>query len=321
MLFSVILSVTNAAKISDIVANTPNLSKVAGAIQSNPDWSANGSFTLFAPIDTASNLGSLPSGDLGYVFVKSAISPAQYQIIDDVSGKKPVVMQNLNIRYGLNSGSLKQVSADNGFVYISQIGLGPPGSPTDTLKWLGCNQLLKALDAAGMTDFVNGLNGYTFFAPTDNAINGASSTFSGLSNGQLQALLAYHILPKTMRSTQASSGNFDTLLVGSQLPIKATSTGVFVGTGHPDTGIFSLADNFATGGVIHRVDYVLIPPKIPDSVNITGFVSDAPSTTTTTSTTSLYTTVAFPRNTMSEADHFYPFAVSILGLVIGILFY
>ncbi|KAJ3310909.1 hypothetical protein HDV04_004515 [Boothiomyces sp. JEL0838] len=321
MLFNLILSVTNAAKISDIVANTPNLSKVAGAIQSNPEWSANGSFTLFAPIDNANNLGSLPNGDLGYVFVKSAVTPSQYQILDDVSGKKTVVMQNLNIRYGLNSGDLKQVTADNGYVYISQIGLGPPGSPSDTLKWLGCNQLLKALDTAGMTNFVNGLNGYTFFAPTDDAINGASNTLSKLSTSQLQAVLAYHMLPQTMRSTQVSSGNMNTLLSGSVLPIKATSTGVFVGTGHPDTGIFSMADNFATGGVIHRVDYVLIPPTIPDVVNITGFASSAQSTTTSTVTTSMYTTIDFPRNTKSEADQFYPFAVSIVGLAIGILFY
>ncbi|KAJ3276127.1 hypothetical protein HDV01_006297 [Terramyces sp. JEL0728] len=307
MYFHLLLSAINAAKISDILSNTPNLSKVAGAIQSNPDWSANGSFTLFAPANDASNLGSLPSGDLGYVFVKSAITPSQYQIIDDVSGKKTVVMQNLNIRYGLNSGTIKQVTADNGFVYISTIGLGPPGSPTDTLKSLGCDMLLKAIDSAGMTDFLNGLNGYTFLTKT-----------------QLQALLAYHILPKTMKSTLASSGNFDTLLVGSQLPIKATSTGVFVGTGHPDTGIFSLADNFATGGVIHRVDYVLIPPNMPSgnaAVNISGFAGAGPSSATTTATTSFYTTVPFPVNTKSDEERMYPFAVSILGLVIGLLFY
>ena len=63
-----------------------------------------------------------------------------------------------------------------------------------------------------------------------------------------------------------TTGSLTTLLAGNSIPVRSSSEGADVGDGSVgDTGRFSLADNFASAGVIHRLAFVMVPPSLPSA--------------------------------------------------------
>lgn len=124
----------------------------------------------------------------------------------------------------------------------------------------GLSTLAAALDAAGLTETLQGAGPFTVFAPSDDA-------FAALPPGLLDALLlpenkdaltkilTYHVVPGTVMAADVMDG--DVVTVEGQSITLSTTDGVTV------NGATVLeADITADNGVIHVIDAVLLPPDV-----------------------------------------------------------
>ncbi|KAJ3353265.1 hypothetical protein HDU91_005917 [Kappamyces sp. JEL0680] len=290
MLRGVLLATfAHAATIAQLLAADASLSQVAAQASSHPEWSQPGKITVFAPTNAAiaqAPAGALSSSQVG-VLTSSVFIPitTTYAIVTDIDGVSKLVYNNgapgqtsppaIEIRYGLASGSIASVlTADNGILYISNnLAIAPPGSVSKTLEAIGCFKFLSVIATAGISSFVDGLNGVTIFAPNDDAYQAIySPVLSKLSPAQLRAVVFYHIVPQVMITNNMPSGSnlgglrpgsFSTLLANNSLAITVNNEGVMLPGA--TTWIFDQADNFAKGAVIQRLSFYLNPPNLPSS--------------------------------------------------------
>ena len=125
--------------------------------------------------------------------------------------------------------------------------------------------LLAAIEAADLTDTLNGDGPFTVLAPTDEA-------FDALPDGTLDVLLApenkqmltdiltYHVVPaKAMAKDVVTMDEADTVN-GAKLPITVDGETVMLGES-PTKATVTKTDIKAKNGVIHVIDTVLLPPK------------------------------------------------------------
>jgi len=121
----------------------------------------------------------------------------------------------------------------------------------------GFDTLLTAVDAAGLTETLNGDGPFTVLAPTDDA-------FAALPDGTLDALLAdvpaltdtllYHVIDGDVPSSEVVLASLVPTLNGSD--VKVTVNGdVYI-----NEAMVTLTDVEADNGVIHVLDAVLTPP-------------------------------------------------------------
>jgi uncharacterized surface protein with fasciclin (FAS1) repeats len=119
--------------------------------------------------------------------------------------------------------------------------------------------LVAAVQAAGLQDALATTENITVFVPTNEA-------FAALPDGtveslllpenreQLIAILTYHVVPRTVKAAQVSSGVLPTLN-GAELTVEVADGTVTVG------GAEVIAtDVKASNGVIHVVNRVILPP-------------------------------------------------------------
>ena len=119
--------------------------------------------------------------------------------------------------------------------------------------------LATALDAAGLTETLQGEGPFTVFAPTDDA-------FAALPEGALDDLLAdpealanvltYHVVDGDVASTDLSDGMEVEALNGDTLTITIDGDTVKV-----NDATVTTADIETSNGVIHVIDTVLLPPS------------------------------------------------------------
>ena len=126
--------------------------------------------------------------------------------------------------------------------------------------------LTAALQAAGLTETLQGEGPFTVFAPTDEA-------FAALPQEALQALmrpenkeilvkiLTYHVVPGKVQSTDLKSGEIQTV-EGSPVTVMVGNSGVMVGK---NNAMVIQPDIEASNGVIHVIDKVLLPPDLQAS--------------------------------------------------------
>ena len=121
--------------------------------------------------------------------------------------------------------------------------------------------LVTAIEAAGLTETLNGEGPYTVFAPTDEA-------FAALPEGTLDKLLlpenkevlteilTYHVVPGEVLAADVTTGPVATV-EGSELDLVSEGGNVTV-----NGATVSEADITASNGVIHVIDTVLIPESV-----------------------------------------------------------
>jgi uncharacterized surface protein with fasciclin (FAS1) repeats len=118
--------------------------------------------------------------------------------------------------------------------------------------------LVSAIQAAGLVDALNGDGPFTVFAPTNQA-------FADLPPGLLDALLleenrdtlitilTYHVVAAEVRSDQVATGDV-TSFEGRTIAVEVTDSGVTVN----NANVIDV-DIFASNGVIHVIDKVILP--------------------------------------------------------------
>jgi transforming growth factor-beta-induced protein len=155
------------------------------------------------------------------------------------------------------------IPASNGIIHVIDEVLIPPGtiaviaSLQDTFSTLA--DLLLEADLFGD---LNGPGPLTVFAPTDEAFEKlGSETLALLANDSdlLVAVLTYHVVPGLVVPSGALMAGDVTTLEGSSVAITLNPPKV------NDIDIIR-ADVFASNGVIHVIDEVLLPPSFRDGV-------------------------------------------------------
>jgi uncharacterized surface protein with fasciclin (FAS1) repeats len=120
--------------------------------------------------------------------------------------------------------------------------------------------LVAAIQAAGLEGALRAEGDKTVFAPTDAAFAALpAGTVENLlkpeNKDQLVAVLTYHVVDGKTKSKDLAGKKLEvTTLNGAKLAIDATN-GVKVGPATVTT-----ADIYASNGVIHVIDTVLLPP-------------------------------------------------------------
>lgn len=128
--------------------------------------------------------------------------------------------------------------------------------------------LTKAVQAAGLNDQLTTPGPYTVFAPTDAAFAALpKATLNNLlkpENKQLLVrLLAYHVVPGQVTSSQLTSGQVNTI-EGTPVTIKVDNTSKTISVNGAKV---TQADIPASNGIVHIVDKVILPPNFPASFN------------------------------------------------------
>jgi uncharacterized surface protein with fasciclin (FAS1) repeats len=128
----------------------------------------------------------------------------------------------------------------------------------ETAEAAGFTTLLAAVDAAGLTETLANEGPFTVFAPTNDA-------FAQIPEDDLNALLAdtealtevllYHLLDGEVPAETVVTLTSATTLQGSNVAI-SVGGGVAVN----DANV-TVTNVFASNGVIHVIDKVLIPPQ------------------------------------------------------------
>ena len=124
------------------------------------------------------------------------------------------------------------------------------------------NTLAAALDAAGLVETLQGEGPFTVFAPTDDA-------FAALPEGTVESLLqpenrdalisilTYHVVAGRVAAEQVVELDEATTVNGADVRIRVDGDGVRVNDANVVT-----TDVFASNGVIHVIDAVLLPPEL-----------------------------------------------------------
>ena len=119
--------------------------------------------------------------------------------------------------------------------------------------------LLAAVEAAGLEGTLRSDGPFTVFAPTDDA-------FAKLPDGTVEALLSdvptltqillYHVVPGRVVAQDVTGISSADTAAGIPVVVKTDSMGVMVN----DANVI-LTDVFASNGVIHAIDSVILPPS------------------------------------------------------------
>merc|ERR1711976_347224 len=106
-------------------------------------------------------------------------------------------------------------------------------------------------------------NGWTVFAPTNEAFQALPDGCSSLTSEEITSLLLYHVVPGTFTSDRLvdeSITTAPTALENQSLDITITDDGVMIGAGINEDAEVVAANVLASNGVAHAIDKVLIPP-------------------------------------------------------------
>ena len=236
-----------------------------------------GPFTVFAPTDEA--FAKLPKGT-----VESLLKPEnREQLINiltfhvvpgnldsgEVLGSTGLDMFNgqradIDAKNGtIDSAKIVKtdIECSNGVIHVIDTVILPK---TDTLLETAAsagsfNTLAAAIEAAGLTDALNGDGPFTVFAPTDEAFaklpaGTVESLLKPENLDTLKSILLYHVVEGRVYSDDAINAKSAKTLQGSKLSITKSKSGVQVN----DAKVVA-TDIDASNGVIHVLDSVIIP--------------------------------------------------------------
>ncbi len=119
--------------------------------------------------------------------------------------------------------------------------------------------LIQAVQAAGLTDALEGDGPFTLFAPNDAAFAKVpKDTLAALlaDKDKLTKVLTYHVAAGKYEANDVMGTSRITTLEGGDLEIDA-SDGVKVDEAH-----VTQADLMADNGVIHEIDQVILPERL-----------------------------------------------------------
>merc|ERR1712216_276642 len=202
-----------------------------------------------------------------------------FQRVPTVEGKNlHVFAYGGKVKVGPSSKELKNVvaadnEASNGVVHIIDGGMLPP-SKVETSKPNivelaqsvdDMSTLVTAVVAADLADTLSSPGPYTVFAPTNEGFAAlpagtVDSLLKPENKAQLADILTYHVLGSEVKSTDLKPFQRVPTVEGKNLHVFAYGGKVKVGPSVKELKNVVAADNFASNGVVHIIDGVMLPP-------------------------------------------------------------
>lgn len=277
-------------------ATLPSLVEIAAG---NPDFSmlvaaatragivttlSTGEFTIFAPTNAAFTesgitmeaIETMPVENLTGILTYHAV-PGTVLSTDLVAGPVTSVAQ-FSLIVGLEggpklnggnavTGGANVVTADilasNGAIHIIDRVLLPP-TVADLTRYAGLTTLASALPA-GLAEDLAGEGPFTVFAPTNDAFDGLE-----LPSGEgLTSVLLYHVVGANVpaAAVPAMASSLSENQYGDKLTLLFNTTSGVTINGTADVVI---ANVFATNGVVHVIDKVLLPMNAVQAATAAG---------------------------------------------------
>lgn len=237
-----------------------------------------GPFTVFAPIDAA--FEALGTDRLDVLLAPENRTLLQkvltYHVVageimsDELSdGLTAETVEGTDVTFDLsdpanpkvNGASIVEadIQASNGVIHLVDGVLTQNLDVVDVAIVEGFSTLVELVEQQGLTSTLrgdNGGDGYTVFAPTDDAFDALSSVPSG---DDLTNILLYHVVAAAVESGALSDGQVvSTAYVDHDFRVNIDGS-VTITDESGNTVDVVLTDVSAANGVIHVVDAVLIP--------------------------------------------------------------
>lgn len=255
-----------------------------------------GPLTVFAPTDEA--FAKLPEGTVESLLQEENLDRLKeiltYHVVagrvglaDALAAGEAASLQGQTLSIRFAEGRVRvgdaavldaDVAASNGIIHVIDSVLIPqvPVSTTDLLgvaRAAGSfSTLLAAIDAAGLTEVLQGAGPFTVLAPTDDAFaklpeGTVESLLEEGNRDQLKAILTYHVIAGSV-----SAG--DALNVGKAATVNGQSVEFAIKDGlfQVNGATIRTVDIGTDNGVIHVIDAVLLPGA-QESANVDGWLT------------------------------------------------
>ncbi len=251
--------------------------------------SGEGPFTVFAPTDEA--FAALPDGTLDALLAdtEALTQVLTYHVVagevyaaDVVGLESAATVQGEEIAISVEGDSVvlngsasvvtTDVMASNGVIHVIDAVILPPsiheGAAEATAADIvataqaagGFNTLLAAVDAAGLTETLQGEGPFTVFAPTDEAFAAlGEDTVNGLLGNTelLSQILLYHVVGGEVLAADVVGLESAGTVQGEDIAITIEDGKVIL------NGIAEVivTDIETSNGIIHVIDAVILPPS------------------------------------------------------------
>jgi transforming growth factor-beta-induced protein len=274
--------------IAAIVAGDPAFSTLLTALEEAGLTAAlddeNATFTVFAPSNDAfgpldvgallADPAALESVLLYHVVATGALSSSQLsdgQRLTTLAGEELLVRVNSDGVFVDGSQVVTaDVEAENGIVHVIDRTLTGSRNLAGVAAILDeTSSLLGTVVAAGLADAFVEATDWTVFAPNNTAFELAAEVAGGLSTEELQAVLQYHVLPSGVVDSATLLGllaendgeiSVETAQGEALVITQVDASTVVLNNGQATLDLSSL-DFFASNGILHIIDGVLLPPS------------------------------------------------------------
>jgi uncharacterized surface protein with fasciclin (FAS1) repeats len=263
----------------DALVASPRYSDLVGAVVAADLAGAlsdeNGTFTVFAPSNDG--FARLPDGLVASLDIPTLTAILTYHVLGSevdaagaiaAAGNSVETLQGGEIYLqvdetvvidGRSQVEYTDIRTSNGIIHILDSVLVPgdfPGTIVDALaSYPRFDTLVGAVAAQNLAGTLSDDSGagFTVFAPTDRAF--APVDLSGFSGEQLTSILTYHVLPEPKDAGAVVGSSTHATVQGSEIMVDA-SMGVMLNS---DQAAVTFTDIYATNGIIHVIDGVLVP--------------------------------------------------------------
>ncbi|MDX1646560.1 MAG: fasciclin domain-containing protein [Longimicrobiales bacterium] len=276
----VILPELDVVETAVLTGETETLSAALAAAELGDALKGDGPFTVFAPVNAAFDaLGTdrldvlLDPGNqalLQKVLTYHVISGSAILAGDLSDGQTAQTLEGTDVTFDLSDAADPRINGvsivatdipvENGVIHLIDGVLTQNLDIVDVATVEGFATLVDLVDTQGLTETLRGDNmgdGYTVFAPTDDAFAALSTVPSGEA---LTNTLLYHVVPATVESSALTNGQVvSTAYAGHDFTVNITMDGVTITDESGNTVNVVITDVPAANGVIHAIDAVLIP--------------------------------------------------------------
>lgn len=246
-----------------------------------------GSFTVFAPTNSAFRASGISEADLNSMPVADLTTILLYHVLGtkveaaqvstgyvNTLADGPVANAKLSAFISTASGvrindAASVVSADvqasNGVIHVIDRVLLPADLATLATVNANLSTVVGAVVTANLVDAItydpSNTDLLTLFAPENNAFTVSGLDLGSFSVSDLTNVLLYHVVAGNVRSSAVATGTVPTLNTSASLNIQVAGGLITInpGTGNVNNAGVVSADIQGTNGVMHIINRVLVP--------------------------------------------------------------